>query len=132
MEEEKNEVLEAEVKQGEVKKDRKGIAIAALILGIISLVLFCIWFVSVPCGIAAIILGILGIKSTKKGMAIAGLITGIIGMLISIVIVISVGVGIFKAASEITNSVNYDDYYNSSYDYDDSDYDYDYDFDYDY
>ena len=77
---------EVEVIKEEPAKDKKGFSIAALVLGIISLVLFCLWYISIPCGILAIIFGILGIKSTKKGMSIAGVVTGAIGLVVSIVI----------------------------------------------
>ena len=69
------------------KKERKGFCIASLILGIVTLIFFFIWFISIPCGILAIIFGILGIKTTNKSMAIAGLITGSIGLIISFLIV---------------------------------------------
>ena len=77
-----------EPKPEEPKKDKKGFCIAALVLGIAALIFFCIWYISIPCGILAIIFGILGIKSKTKGMAIAGLITGSIGLVISTVILI--------------------------------------------
>ena len=50
------------------QKDKKGFSIAALVLGIVAIVLCCIWYISIPCGILAVIFGILGIKSSKKGM----------------------------------------------------------------
>lgn len=67
-----------------------GLAIAALVLGIISLISFCIWFISVPLGIVAVVLGILGVRKTRDGyrqggMAKAGIILGAIGAVISIV-----------------------------------------------
>jgi len=51
-----------------------GFAVAALVLGIISLLIF-----PVITGAIAIVFGVLGMKSRKKGMAIAGLVLGIIG-----------------------------------------------------
>ena len=39
--------------------DRKGFAVASMVLGIIALVLFWIFYLSVPCAILAIIFGIL-------------------------------------------------------------------------
>ena len=62
-----------------------GFAIASMVLGIVSLVLFCIWEIAIPCAIAAIVLGIIQLKSRgKNGMAIAGIICGVIGMIITI------------------------------------------------
>ena len=81
-------VVETKVVVEEPKKDRKGFCIASMVLGIVALVFFCIWYVSIPCAILAIIFGVLGIKSTGKGMAIAGLITGSIGLVVSILIIV--------------------------------------------
>ena len=41
-------------------------AVAALVLGILSIVLFCIPFVGVACGVAALVLGILGMKRSAE------------------------------------------------------------------
>lgn len=100
----------------EPKKEKKGFCIASMVLGIVALVFFCIWYVSIPCGILAIIFGILGIKTIHKGMAIAGLITGFIGLVISTLIVIllfifGITVGIFDTLDDIS-----DDYYYHNYD----------------
>lgn len=97
--------------QTEPKKERKGFCIASMVLGIICLVFFCVWYLSIPCGILAIIFGILGVKSTSKGMAIAGLITGSIGLVVSILIIIFIIIfGMAVGFSEI-----FDDYDNSYY-----------------
>ena len=70
-----------------------GMAVAGMVLGIISLVFF--WghiFCWIP-GILAIIFSALGLKKSKvvgkgRGMAMAGLITSIIGIVLSIVFLI--------------------------------------------
>ena len=62
----------------------KGFAIAALILGIASIVLCCTG-INVLTGIAAIVFGILGLKSRSRGMAIAGLVLGGICLLMTII-----------------------------------------------
>ena len=73
--EEQQEVKNAEVvnekqkNQVEEEKDRKGYCIASLVLGIVSLVLLFVSYISVPCAITAIIFGAIGIKSKNKGMA---------------------------------------------------------------
>ena len=99
----------------EPKKERKGFCIASMVLGIVCLVFFCVWYVSIPCGILAIIFGILGVKSTGKGMAIAGLITGSIGLVISILIIIFIIIfGMAVGFSEVFD--DYDSsYYNRNY-----------------
>lgn len=64
------------------KKETKGFSIAAMVLGIISVVLFCIFYISIPCAILAIIFGIVGMKKGGRGMGIAGLVLGIIALAI--------------------------------------------------
>ena len=83
MEEEK--VVET-VETKEVKKKSKGFSIASMVLGIISLVLLCIWYISLPCSILAIIFSIVGMKKGGKGMAIAGLVTGIVAICLYVLI----------------------------------------------
>lgn len=109
--------------------DKKGFAIAALVLGIIAIVLCCIWYVSIPCGIIALILGILGRKSSKKGMSTAGIVTGVIGMILCLVLylgVVFLGLSIFNSAVKSTDDINDQlqqsldelEDYSSSFDYD--------------
>lgn len=118
----KKEVKVETTKKEEPKKERKGFCIAAMVLGIIALVFFCIWYLSIPCAILAIIFGILGINTNHKGMAIAGLVTGIIGIVIWSILIILVflfgfTMGIFDSLENDYDS--YKDYYNHSwYDYD--------------
>ena len=122
-EDKENEVnnVESEVNQATntaPANDKKGFSIAA-VLGIIALVLCCIWYVSIPCGIIALILGIIGLKSSKRGMSIAGIITGVIGMILSIVLVIAIvmlGVSIFNSAKD---AIEDSDYPSSYYYYND-------------
>ena len=130
------------VNENPVQKDRKGLSIAALVLGIFELILSCTVFVSLIFGLIAIILGVLGLKSSKRGMSIAGIVTGAIGMVIAVVMAfvwISLGVYIFNNASNTVNSLKdvedeinsyYEDY---NYNYNtntDSLYNYDYDYDF--
>ncbi len=110
--EEKTKVVE------EPKKEKKGFCIASLVLGIVALVFFCLWYISIPCGILAIIFGILGIKSINKGMAIAGLITGSIGLVISTLIIIALFMfGFAVGISDILDDDTGSGYYRSYYDY---------------
>lgn len=67
------------------KPDKPGLAIAALVLGILSL---CAWLLPIcgfPISIAGVILGILGLKTSKKGMAVAGLIMAGIALLLTLI-----------------------------------------------
>lgn len=64
-----------------------GLAIAGLILGIVSVFFFCISFISLLCGICGLIFSILGMRRAKitgtgRGMAIAGLVLGVAGLLL--------------------------------------------------
>ena len=56
--------------------------IISLILFWNALVMWCMWYLSIPCSILALIFGILGVKKAKKGMAIAGIVTGGIALAI--------------------------------------------------
>ncbi len=94
--------------------DKKGFAIAALVLGIVAIVLSCLWYISIPCGILALIFGILGRKSSKKGMSIAGLVTGVIGMIISIVILVVLVANIFSLVNSVTDDIHVDSGYSYS------------------
>lgn len=69
-------------------QESTGFAVASLVLGILSVVLFCIWFVSIPCGILAIIFGTIDRSRSGKGMAIAGLTMGVIGVGITLLIIL--------------------------------------------
>lgn len=71
-----------------------GLAIAALILGILSIVLCWAFGLGILLGIAGVVLGALGLSKSNelpgqagRGQAIAGLITGAIGALLSIVLI---------------------------------------------
>ena len=64
-------------------QESQGLGIASLVLGILSLVLFCSCINS-PLGIVAIVLGIIQMSrpGAKKGMAIAGIVTSIVSMVL--------------------------------------------------
>ena len=105
---EKQERKEAQTQNmQEPKKDKKGFCIASMVLGIVALVFFCVWYISIPCGILAIIFGILGVKSMNKGMAIAGLVTGSIGLVISAFMIIILFIfGVAVGVSDVRDDVN--------------------------
>lgn len=100
--------------------DKKGFSIAALVLGIVALVLSCVWYISIPCAILALVFGILGIKSSKKGMSIAGIATGATGLVICIFMLIVFIIFGFAMGitSSITDIIENEDYYDSSYYFD--------------
>lgn len=68
-----------------VEEPKKGIGIAALILGIVSLIAWCLPFMGYPVTIAGLVLGIIGIKKSVKGMSVAGTVMSGIGLVITII-----------------------------------------------
>lgn len=75
---------------------RNGIGVAALVLGIISIVACFAWYAAGVCAILAIVFGVIGRNRAKRGeatnpgVAKAGLITGIIGLVASIAVMVAV------------------------------------------
>lgn len=125
-EEVKKETIEVVREEPEVKretnepeKDRKGFAIASMVLGIIALVLFCIVYISIPCAILALIFGILSVKSSKRGMAIAGITTGAIGFILTVLlyvfVFVVVGVGTYTGLDSLQDAL--EEYEHNNYDY---------------
>lgn len=69
-----------------VPSNHNGVAVAALICGILSIFFCWVPLVDLGVSIAAVVCGIITLtkKYDGKGMAIAGLITGVIGLLLSL------------------------------------------------
>ncbi|MFF7358026.1 DUF4190 domain-containing protein [Streptomyces filipinensis] len=96
---------------------QNGMGVAAMVLGILSLCLFCMYgVVSVVLGILAVVFGIKGRKraqlgeATNHGQAQAGLIMGIIGIVVGIAVIVLLAIGITAAIHEgRTHSGPYDD-----------------------
>ena len=72
-----------------MKKENKVSHIVSLVLGIISVVTTFFWYMSLPTGITAIILGIKSYKQESKKLGLAGMITGIVGVSICLLIYIT-------------------------------------------
>lgn len=76
------------------------LAVASMVLGILSIALFCVWYLAVPLGIVAVVLGTIAVGKARRGeaggagMAKAGLITGIIGIVLAIIVGIAVMAGV--------------------------------------
>ncbi len=60
-------------------------AIAALVLGIVSLLAWLLPIVGLPVSIVGLVLGIKTVKSEKKAMAIAAIIMSSIGLVLTII-----------------------------------------------
>ena len=67
-------------------------AIASMVLGIVSLVLFCIWWLAIPCAILAVILGVVARgkasrgEAEGRGMATAGIICGAVAIMLAVLL----------------------------------------------
>ena len=79
----------------------KGLGVAAMVLGIISLVLFCVWYLAIPCAIVGAALG--GVAQSKakaagvkNGMAVAGITCSCIALGVAILFLL---LGIIGLAS---------------------------------
>ncbi|MGI5480348.1 DUF4190 domain-containing protein [Streptomyces lavendofoliae] len=65
-----------------------GLGVTALVLGIISVVLFCLWGLGVVLGVLALVFGVLGRKKAQRGeadnhgVALAGIILGAVGIVV--------------------------------------------------
>ncbi|MBV9097306.1 MAG: DUF4190 domain-containing protein [Frankiaceae bacterium] len=70
-----------------------GLGLAAMILGIVGLVLFFTVIIGFVCGVLAIIFGVIGRRrarqglATNNGQATAGLVTGILAVVVPVVVV---------------------------------------------
>jgi len=73
----------------------KGLGVAGMILGILSLVFFCIPYIGFPLSVVSLILSIVGKAKAgsagqSNGMAIAGLICSIISLALNLILLIIV------------------------------------------
>jgi hypothetical protein len=66
--------------------DKRGFAIASLVLGILSLCGSGIFYCGGLMSVIGIVLGALGINSKGKGMAVAGIILSALGLIIAIIL----------------------------------------------
>lgn len=71
------------------ENNKKGLSIASMILGIVSIVFCFKSFISITSGVLAIIFGLKGKKMGGKGMAKAGFITGIVGLSIQAIAILA-------------------------------------------
>lgn len=79
-------MIAEELMEKERYKEKKGLSIASLVLGIISIPTFWLYYVTLPCSILAIVFGAIGTKVNNMKRAKTGLILGIIGLSLSIIV----------------------------------------------
>ena len=73
-----------------MKDNNKPIShIISLVLGIISVITTLFWYISLPAGITAIVLGAKSYRKEDKKIGLAGLITGIVGVSFCLLIYIT-------------------------------------------
>ncbi len=85
-----NPPLFSEKPKNPALKNKNTFAVIAMVSSIASLIFSCCCFLSIPCGVAALVFGILGLKSERRAMAIAGIVIGVVSIVISLVIFVSV------------------------------------------
>ncbi len=77
-------------KDKEPKNDRRGLGIASMILGIVSVVLCCTLWISLITSILGLILGIVSMVKKRNGFALAGIITSSFGIALSLLMLVLV------------------------------------------
>lgn len=73
------------MQQDAQKKDKKGFAIASLVLGLVGLIAWFIPIIGIIVGVLGIVFGALSVKSSKRGFAIAGIILSILCIIGSVI-----------------------------------------------
>ncbi len=88
--------------QGYYRQGGEGVAIASMVLGIVSLVFVWFWPISLPCAIIGLVLGISGRSSRGHGMAIAGIVCSLVTLSIQALLVLWFFVLLLSAASNMS------------------------------
>lgn len=93
--------------QMQENKKASGLAIASMVCGIVSIVLCCIWYISIILAIVAVVLGVINnVKGLGgKGMAIAGIVTGAIGIILAVALIALVAFGV--ATTDLSTYYNF-------------------------
>lgn len=96
---------------------QNGMGLAAMVLGILSCALFCLYgVVSLVLGILAVVFGVKGRRKAERGeannhgQAQAGLIMGVIGIVLGVAVIVLLAIGITAAINDESNYDD-DDYY---------------------
>ncbi len=80
-------------------KNKSGMPVASLVLGIISIVTNLFWYITLPTGILAIVFGAKSAKRMGSKLGKAGLILGIIGLSLFLFVYISLMLILFLAST---------------------------------
>ena len=67
------------------KHPKNGFCIASMVLGIISICMFCIFYLSIPMAILSLIFGIIANKAQKDGKAKAGIILSTVSLSLCVI-----------------------------------------------
>lgn len=84
-----------------VPQESKGLSIAAMVLGILSMTCCC-GLAGVFMGLAAIIMGSVGKKKGGRGMGIAGIVCGSIGLALSIIWLLLYAMGLASSSFDFS------------------------------
>ena len=95
-------VYQQPVYAANVKVPGKGMGIASMVLGIISLVFFCVWYISIPCAIIGVSLG--GLSKSKANQvgapssaSSAGIACSCIALGLALIFIVLVSAGLASA-----------------------------------
>jgi hypothetical protein len=75
----------APVRPSSERRGGEGAAVASLVLGILSVLGFCLWFFAAPTALVGLALGAKGREGSARGLATAGMILSGIGLAISVI-----------------------------------------------
>lgn len=94
----------------------KGMSITAMVLGIVACVFSCYFFISLPCAIVGIILGVLGNSKAKSvglksGFAVAGIACSAVSLGLTILFILYVVLVVGSVYASFDDFMDYDYYY---------------------
>ncbi len=100
-----------------VMQGTRGFSVASLVLGIISIVCCCAWYVGLILGILAIVFSVVSRKKNGyfDGLAIAGLVLGIFGTVICALLMMVILSPEFQSFYWEFYESYYEDFYNQMY-----------------
>lgn len=70
------------------KQPADGMAVASMVLGILSILFFWFWPLAGIMAVLALVFGIVSYKKTKSGISIAGISCGSVGLVLTVVMIV--------------------------------------------